>query len=317
MAVRLGAGRRRPVGRRGPTRDRARRELGRHGGRLRPRAFGGGRGTRARAVPGRRGRARVHQVRPAVGGPPGRVDRERSPPRIDPGGVRAEPAPARRRTDRSLPGALARLDDRDVDGGVLGHDGRARGRGEGSLDRRLQLRRRPARALRGRAPRRLGPAAAVAARARRALHRRAVGGGARRRGARLLPARLRDTHGRIRPRTDREPRDDDWRREAPAFREPLLSQNLVLVERLGQIAEGLGATVPGLAVAWVLAQAGVTASIVGARLPGHVDGWVAAAGLELDDQTLREIGEAIAATGAGSDVPPAPPPHIRAVPDRT
>jgi aryl-alcohol dehydrogenase-like predicted oxidoreductase len=111
--------------------------------------------------------------------------------------------------------------------------------------------------------------------------------------------------------------DDDWRREAPAFREPLLSQNLALVERLGQIAEGLGATVPGLAVAWVLAQAGVTASIVGARLPGHVDGWVAAAGLELDDQTLREIGEAIAATGAGSDVPPAPPPHIRAVPDRT
>jgi hypothetical protein len=44
---------------------------------------------------------------------------------------------------------------------------------------------------------------------------------------------------------------------------------------------------------------------------------VAAAGLELDDQTLREIGEAIAATGAGSDVPPAPPPHTRAVPDRT
>jgi aryl-alcohol dehydrogenase-like predicted oxidoreductase len=110
--------------------------------------------------------------------------------------------------------------------------------------------------------------------------------------------------------------DDDWRREAPAFREPLLSQNLALVERLGQIAERLGATVPGLAVAWVLAQPGVTASIVGARLPGHVDGWVSA-GLELDDQTLREIGEAIAATGAGSDVPPAPPPHIRPVPDRT
>jgi aryl-alcohol dehydrogenase-like predicted oxidoreductase len=74
---------------------------------------------------------------------------------------------------------------------------------------------------------------------------------------------------------------------------------------------------PALAVAWVLAQPGVTASIVGARLPGHVDGWAAAADLALDDRTLREIGESIAATGAGSDVPPAPPPHIRPVPDPT
>jgi len=111
--------------------------------------------------------------------------------------------------------------------------------------------------------------------------------------------------------------EDDARRQAPPFREPHLSPNLELVERLRRLAAGLGTTLPALAIAWVLAQPGVTASIVGARLPGHVDGWVAAAELAPDDRTLREIGDAVAATGAGSDVPPAPPPHIRPVHART
>jgi aryl-alcohol dehydrogenase-like predicted oxidoreductase len=104
---------------------------------------------------------------------------------------------------------------------------------------------------------------------------------------------------------------DDWRREAPSFRDPLLSQSLALVERLREIAERLGTTLPALAVAWVLAQPGVTAGIVGARRPSHVDGWAPAAELLLGDDVLREIGDAIAATGAGSDVPPVPPPHVR------
>jgi aryl-alcohol dehydrogenase-like predicted oxidoreductase len=82
---------------------------------------------------------------------------------------------------------------------------------------------------------------------------------------------------------------DDWRRQSPIFQEPLLSANL----------------------AWTLAQAGVTAAIVGARLPRQVDGWLPAADLELDEDVLREIDEAIAATGAGTDEPPVPPPHMR------
>ncbi len=109
--------------------------------------------------------------------------------------------------------------------------------------------------------------------------------------------------------------EDDWRRAGPAFNEPLLSQNLALVERLTGIAGQLGTTLPTLAVAWVLAQPGVTASIVGSRLPGHVAGWVAAADLVLDDHVLHEISEATTATGAGSDVPPLPPPHIKPVPE--
>jgi aryl-alcohol dehydrogenase-like predicted oxidoreductase len=106
--------------------------------------------------------------------------------------------------------------------------------------------------------------------------------------------------------------ETDWRRHALAFQEPLVSQSLALVARLQTIAERLGSTVPALAVAWVLAQPGVTGAIVGARSPRHVDGWVAASDLELDSAVLAEIDEAVEATRAGSDAPPAPPAHIRA-----
>jgi aryl-alcohol dehydrogenase-like predicted oxidoreductase len=106
--------------------------------------------------------------------------------------------------------------------------------------------------------------------------------------------------------------ETDWRRESPAFQEPLVSRTFALVERLRPLADELGTTLPALAVAWVLAQRGVTAAIVGARSSRHVDGWVPAARLELDAQTLQSIDEAIEDTGAGSDSPPAPPPHVRA-----
>ena len=103
---------------------------------------------------------------------------------------------------------------------------------------------------------------------------------------------------------------DDWRRHSPFFSEPLLGRNLALVEHLRPLAEQLGTTLPALAVAWALAQPGVTAAIVGARLPRHIDGWLPGAQLELGEPELREIVEAIADTEAGSDAPPTPPPHM-------
>jgi len=48
-----------------------------------------------------------------------------------------------------------------------------------------------------------------------------------------------------------------------------------------------------------LAFPGVSGAIVGAHRPDHVDGWIAAAHLELDDRDLAEIAEAITRTGAG------------------
>jgi aryl-alcohol dehydrogenase-like predicted oxidoreductase len=75
---------------------------------------------------------------------------------------------------------------------------------------------------------------------------------------------------------------DDWRRRDPEFQEPRLGANLAVAERLRPIAERWGTTVAAVAVAWVLAQPGVTAAIVGARRPAQVDGWLAAGELELD-----------------------------------
>jgi aryl-alcohol dehydrogenase-like predicted oxidoreductase len=44
-----------------------------------------------------------------------------------------------------------------------------------------------------------------------------------------------------------------------------------------------------LAIAWVLAQPGVTSAICGSRNPAHVSGNSVAAGIELDDDALSEL----------------------------
>jgi aryl-alcohol dehydrogenase-like predicted oxidoreductase len=87
---------------------------------------------------------------------------------------------------------------------------------------------------------------------------------------------------------------DDMRRRRPEFTEPGLSRNLALVERLRAIADELDSSVGELAIAWTLAQEGVTGAIVGARRPDQVDGWLGAANLELSDEQLRAIDDAIA-----------------------
>jgi len=92
---------------------------------------------------------------------------------------------------------------------------------------------------------------------------------------------------------------DDWRRRAAAFQEPDLSRNLALRDALKPIAKRHGAPVAAVAVAWTLAWPGVTGAIVGARSAGQVDGWVAAAALQLTPSDLKEIGDAVARTGAG------------------
>src|SRR5213076_94051 len=50
---------------------------------------------------------------------------------------------------------------------------------------------------------------------------------------------------------------EDWRRNLPNFREPLLSRNLRLVEQLRKIGEGHGRTPGEVAIAWTLSNAAV------------------------------------------------------------
>jgi aryl-alcohol dehydrogenase-like predicted oxidoreductase len=100
---------------------------------------------------------------------------------------------------------------------------------------------------------------------------------------------------------------DDMRRGRAEFAEPWLSKNLALVERLRVIAGQLECSVAELAIAWTLAQDGVTGAIVGARRPDQVGGWLGAGNVQLTGERVRAIDDAIAETGAGTS-PPAPPP---------
>lgn len=94
--------------------------------------------------------------------------------------------------------------------------------------------------------------------------------------------------------------DDDWRKGHPHFSGEGLERNLDLVERLQEIASGVGTSVAELAVAWTLAWPGVDGAIVGARNAEQVDGWVGAGSLRLDDATVDAIAAALEESGAGA-----------------
>jgi aryl-alcohol dehydrogenase-like predicted oxidoreductase len=70
---------------------------------------------------------------------------------------------------------------------------------------------------------------------------------------------------------------------------------LAAVQRLRPIAEELGLTMPQLALAWVLRQPNLASAIIGATKPGQVFDNAAASGVELSEETLAAIDEAVGA----------------------
>jgi aryl-alcohol dehydrogenase-like predicted oxidoreductase len=83
--------------------------------------------------------------------------------------------------------------------------------------------------------------------------------------------------------------DSDWRSRDPEFREPKLSENLALVERLREVGEKYHRPPGQVAVAWVLRNPAVTAAIVGARNAVQVEKNVGAAELPLTDDDVAKI----------------------------
>lgn len=81
----------------------------------------------------------------------------------------------------------------------------------------------------------------------------------------------------------------DWRAHSSAFQGETFRRNLDIVEQLSRFAAERGTNVSQLAIAWVLAQQGVHAAIVGARSSGNIENSLAAADLELTPQDLNEI----------------------------
>ncbi|MGC1492394.1 MAG: aldo/keto reductase, partial [Candidatus Acidiferrum sp.] len=91
---------------------------------------------------------------------------------------------------------------------------------------------------------------------------------------------------------------DDFRSRNPEFREPRISKNIDLVERLRKVGACHGRNPGEVAIAWVLSNAAVTGAIVGARNAKQIDGVMRAGELKLTSEEIAEI-EGAAADAAG------------------
>lgn len=91
---------------------------------------------------------------------------------------------------------------------------------------------------------------------------------------------------------------EDWRRNLPNFREPLLSRNLQLVEHLHEIGNRHGRTPGEVAIAWTLHNPAVTGAIVGFRSVKQVSGIIGAAAFRLSSEEMEEIERVLARPSA-------------------
>jgi len=93
-----------------------------------------------------------------------------------------------------------------------------------------------------------------------------------------------------------EPASEGTRASArPEWMEYFEDDVLERVQRLGPIADGLGITTAQLALAWILREPNVASAIVGSSRPEQLRDNAAASDVNLDDETLHAIEEAIAA----------------------
>ncbi len=82
---------------------------------------------------------------------------------------------------------------------------------------------------------------------------------------------------------------DDWRGGDAEFQEPRLSRNLALQDVLIDIANKHDTSAAAVSVAWTLHHPAVTAAIVGARNPRQIEGSIAGATLQLDDEDYTTL----------------------------
>lgn len=82
---------------------------------------------------------------------------------------------------------------------------------------------------------------------------------------------------------------DDWRSRNEQFKEPKLSENLALVERLRAVGARHGRLAGEVAIAWTLREAAVTGAIVGARSAKQVDGIIGAGIFRLTPAEIAEV----------------------------
>jgi aryl-alcohol dehydrogenase-like predicted oxidoreductase len=93
----------------------------------------------------------------------------------------------------------------------------------------------------------------------------------------------------------------DFRGISPRFQGENLERNLALVDALREVAGAKGATVAQVAIAWVASRGNDVVPLVGARTPARLAESLAAADIELSDDDLTAIENAVpAGAAAGS-----------------
>lgn len=84
---------------------------------------------------------------------------------------------------------------------------------------------------------------------------------------------------------------DDWRNKSEDYKEPKLTRNLALADKLMEIAKRHDCTAGAVAIAWTLLNPAVTAAIVGMRKPDQVDSVLKASEVHLTNEDLLAIKE--------------------------
>jgi len=100
---------------------------------------------------------------------------------------------------------------------------------------------------------------------------------------------------------ERELGAGDFRAHSPRFQGENLERNLRLVEELRAVAADRGATVAQLAIAWVLSRGDDIVPLVGARSRERLEEALGADGLELSEDELSRIQDAVPAEQVAGD----------------
>jgi aryl-alcohol dehydrogenase-like predicted oxidoreductase len=89
--------------------------------------------------------------------------------------------------------------------------------------------------------------------------------------------------------------EDDWRRTNPRFQEEALAQNIALADRVRELGVQRDLTPAQLALAWVQAKGKDIVPIPGTKRPERLEENVAAAEIELSDEDMATLDNAVPA----------------------
>jgi aryl-alcohol dehydrogenase-like predicted oxidoreductase len=82
---------------------------------------------------------------------------------------------------------------------------------------------------------------------------------------------------------------EDWRLRWEEFKEPKITKNLELADKLKEIGKTHNATAGEIAISWTLKHPAVTGAIVGARSAAQVDGVMNVRSFKLDEDEVNEL----------------------------